>query len=166
MKESTLKELYIKELRHTYDAEKQITKALPKMAKAASSSQLRQAFEMHLDQTKNHIKRLEQIFEDLDESPKGESCDGMEGLIEEGSDLIDEDFDPEAKDAGLIAAAQRVEHYEMAAYGTARTYATILGDKKAASLLRETLDEEKETDLKLTGLAEKINVKAAAAAAR
>lgn len=166
MNESALKELYIKELRDTYDAEKQITKALPTMAKAASSSQLRQAFEEHLEQTKNHVERLEQIFKALNESPKGESCDGMEGLIEEGSALMDEDLDAEALDAGLIAAAQRVEHYEMAAYGTVRTYANILGDKRAASLLQETLDEEMEADRKLTGLAENINVKAAAAGSR
>lgn len=166
MKESALKELYIKELRDTYDAEKQITKALPKMAQAASSSDLRQAFEAHLEQTKNHVQRLEQIFKALGESPKGESCDGMEGLIEEGSALMDEDMDPEALDAGLIAAAQRVEHYEMAAYGTVRTYANILRDKHAASLLQETLDEEKEADRKLTGLAENINIKAAAAGSR
>jgi len=165
MKESSLKELYLKELRDSYDAEKQITKALPKMAKAASSSQLRQGFEEHLEQTKNHIARLEEIFEALDESPKGETCDGMEGLIEEGSNIMEEGLDPEALDAALIAAAQRVEHYEMAAYGTLRTYANILGDKEAASLLQETLDEEKATDQKLTGLAEKINVKAAAAGA-
>jgi ferritin-like metal-binding protein YciE len=165
MKESALKELYLKELRDTYDAEKQITKALPKMAKVASSTQLRQGFEEHLEQTKNHITRLEQIFEELDESPKGESCDGMEGLIEEGSNIMDEDLEGDAKDAGLISAAQRVEHYEMAAYGTLRTYDNILGDKKAASLLQETLDEEKETDQKLTRLAEKINIKAAAARA-
>ena len=165
MKESALKELYLRELRDTYDAEKQITKALPKLAKAASSAQLRRAFETHLDQTKNQVSRLEQIFEALDESPKGENCGGMEGLIEEGSDIIEEDMDPEAKDAGLISAAQRVEHYEMAAYGTLRTYANILGDKKAASLLQETLNEEKETDEKLTGLAESINVRAAAARA-
>jgi ferritin-like metal-binding protein YciE len=165
MKESALKELYLKELRDIYDAEKQITKALPKMVKAASSTELRRGFEMHLDQTKNHVSRLEQIFESLDESPKGESCDGMEGLIEEGSDIIDEDMDAEAKDAGLISAAQRVEHYEIAAYGTVRTYADILGDRKASALLQETLDEEKETDQKLTGLAENINIKAAAARA-
>jgi ferritin-like metal-binding protein YciE len=165
MKEGALKELYIKELRDTYDAEKQITKALPKMAKAASSSQLRSGFEEHLEQTKNHVARLEQIFEDLDESPKGESCDGMEGLIDEGSNIIDEDLDPDTKDAGLIAAAQHVEHYEMASYGTLRTYANLLGDRKAASLLQETLDEEKKIDQKLTNLAEKINVKASAARA-
>lgn len=165
MKENALKELYLKELRDIYDAEKQITKALPKMVKSASSTELRRAFEMHLDQTKNHVSRLEQIFEALDESPKGESCDGMEGLIEEGGDIMDEDMDAEAKDAGLISAAQRVEHYEIAAYGTVRTYANILGDKKAALLLQETLDEEKQTDEKLTSLAEGINIKAAAARA-
>ena len=165
MPESALKELYIMELRDTYDAEKQITKALPKMAKAASSSQLRSAFEQHLEQSKNHLERLEQIFEDLDESPSGESCDGMEGLIAEGSDIIDEDLDPETKDAGLIAAAQHVEHYEMASYGTLRTFANILGEKKAAELLEETLDDEKATDQKLTMLAERINLKAASARA-
>lgn len=165
MKESALKELYLRELRDAYDAEKQITKALPKMAKAASSTQLRQGFEEHLEQTKNHLSRLEQIFEALAESPRGEACDGMEGLIEEGSDIMDEDMDAEARDAGLISAAQRVEHYEMAVYGTLRTYANILGEKKAASLLQETLDEEKETDQKLTHLAEKINIRAAAARA-
>jgi len=166
MQESSLRKLYLNELRDIYDAEKQITKALPKMAKAASSSQLRQGFEMHLDQTKNHITRLEQIFEELDESPKGESCDGMGGLIEEGSEVMEEDLDPEALDAGLISAAQRVEHYEIAAYGSLRTWARILGDKQAVSLLQETLDEEKETDQKLTQLAEKVNVKAAAAGGR
>jgi ferritin-like metal-binding protein YciE len=165
MQESSLKELYLKELRDIYDAEKQIAKALPKMAKAASSGQLSQGFEMHLDQTKNHITRLEQIFAELDESPKGESCDGMEGLIEEGSEVM-EDLDPEALDAGLISTAQRVEHYEIAAYGSLRTWAKILGDKQAVSLLQETLDEEKETDQKLTQLAEKVNVKAAAAGGR
>lgn len=153
-------------MRDTYDAEKQITKALPKMAEAASSSELRQAFEEHLEQTKNHVQRLEQIFKALNESPKGESCDGMEGLIDEGSALMDEDLDPEALDAGLIAAAQRVEHYEMAAYGTVRTYANILRDTNATSLLQETLNEEKEADRKLTGLAENINIKAAAAGSR
>lgn len=166
MKESALKELYIKELRDTYDAEKQITKALPKMAKAASSSELRQAFEQHLEQTQNHIERLEQIFEALDESPKGKSCEGMEGLIEEGSEVIEEDLDAEAKDAGLTAAAQHVEHYEMASYGTLRAYANILGEREAASLLQETLDEEKETDEKLTSIAGKINLKAASAGGR
>jgi ferritin-like metal-binding protein YciE len=165
MQENALKELYIKELRDTYDAEKQITKALPKMAKAATSSRLREAFQHHLEQTKNHITRLEQIFEELDESPKGETCDGMEGLIEEGSNIIEENLEGEVKDAGLIAAAQRVEHYEMAAYGTVRTYANILGDKKAALLLQETLEEEKQTDQNLTTLAESINVKAAVARA-
>jgi ferritin-like metal-binding protein YciE len=165
VKESALKELYLKELRDIYDAEKQITKALPKLAKAATSSRLREAFQHHLEQTNNHLSRLEQIFEQLDESPKGQSCDGMEGLIEEGTNMIEEDMDGEAKDAGLISAAQRVEHYEMAAYGTARTYANILGENKAASLLQETLNEEKQADQNLTTLAESINIKAAAARA-
>jgi len=121
---------------------------------------------MHLDQTKNHIGRLEKIFEALDESPKGESCDGMEGLLDEGSQVMEEDIEPDTIDAGLISAAQRVEHYEIAAYGSLRTWANILGDKQAVSLLQETLDEEKETDQKLTQMAEKVNLKAAAAGSR
>jgi ferritin-like metal-binding protein YciE len=162
MQENALKELYIDELRDIYSAENQLTKALPKMAKAADSDELRQGFEEHLGQTKGHIQRLEQIFKALGEKPTGKKCKGMEGLIEEGSEMIeDEKLENEARDAGLISAAQRVEHYEIAAYGCVRTYANLLGEEEAASLLAETLQEEKDTDQKLTSLAEEINVEAA-----
>ena len=161
MEENTLKQLYIEELRDIYDAEKQLIKALPKMAHAATSDELRTGFEQHLEQTKGHAQRLEQIFEALGEKPTGKKCKGMQGLVSEGSEVIDEDFENEVKDAGLISAAQRVEHYEIAAYGTVRTYATILGEENAASLLEKTLAEEKETDQKLTELAEGINAQAA-----
>jgi ferritin-like metal-binding protein YciE len=161
MNENALKELYINELRDIYNAETQLTKALPKMAKAAASDELRAGFEEHLEQTKGHVERLEQIFNDLNEKPTGKKCKGMEGLIEEGSEMIKEDeLEGEALDAGLISAAQRVEHYEIAAYGCVRTYANLLGEDDAAELLEQTLNEEKETDRKLTKLAEKINVEA------
>jgi ferritin-like metal-binding protein YciE len=160
MKENQLRQLYVEELRDLYNAEKQLVKALPKMAKAATSSDLRSGFEEHLQQTKGHVTRLEQIFEALEESPNGKTCKGMEGLIEEGSEMIEEDPDEEQLDAGLISAAQRVEHYEIAGYGCVRTYAQLLGDEEAVSLLEETLKEEKETDTKLTQLAENINVEA------
>jgi ferritin-like metal-binding protein YciE len=162
MKENALKELYIDELRDIYSAENQLVKALPKMAKAATSDELRSGFEEHLEQTKGHVQRLEKIFSELSEKPSGKKCKGMEGLIEEGKEMIEEDeLEDEARDAGLISAAQRVEHYEIAAYGCVRTYATILGEENAASLLEQTLTEEKETDEKLTELAENINVEAA-----
>jgi ferritin-like metal-binding protein YciE len=161
MEQNQLKELYIEELKDIYSAESQLVKALPKMAKASNSDELRAGFEEHLEQTKGHVKRLEQIFSALGEKPTGKKCKGMEGLIEEGSEMMDEDLEDEALDAGLISAAQRVEHYEIAAYGTVRTYANILGEDEAASLLEETLEEEKETDQKLTQLAEQINVEAA-----
>ncbi|HWF37586.1 MAG TPA: ferritin-like domain-containing protein [Candidatus Acidoferrales bacterium] len=161
MEQNQLKELYVEELKDIYSAESQLVKALPKMAKASNSDELRSGFEEHLEQTKGHVKRLEQIFSALGEKPTGKKCKGMEGLIEEGSEMMDEDLEDEALDAGLISAAQRVEHYEIAAYGTVRTYATILGEDEAASLLEETLEEEKETDQKLTQLAEQINVQAA-----
>lgn len=160
MEHNQLKELYIEELRDIYNAEQQLVKALPKLAKASSSDELRSGFEEHLEQTKGHVKRLEQIFSALDEKPTGKKCKGMEGLIEEGSEMMDEDLEDEAMDAGLISAAQRVEHYEIAAYGCVRTYANLLGEDEAASLLEETLKEEKETDQKLTQLAEQINVEA------
>ena len=159
MKESALKELYIDELRDLYNAENQLTKALPKMAKASTSEELRSGFEEHFKQTKGHVQRLEQIFEQLDEKPSGKKCKGMEGLVEEGKEIIGEE-DGEALDAGLISAAQRVEHYEIAAYGSVRTYASILGEDEAVELLEQTLEEEKETDQKLTKLAEKINIQA------
>jgi ferritin-like metal-binding protein YciE len=164
MKMESLQELFVKELQDLYSAENQITEALPKMAKAASSAELKAGFEQHLDQTKGQVKRLEQIFEQLGTSAKGDKCKGMEGLLKEGEELMDEDAEPEVLDAGLIAAAQKVEHYEIASYGTVRTYANLLGMSKAANLLEQTLNEEKETDSKLTDIAEEINVQADKAA--
>lgn len=162
MKLDSLRELYIEELRDLYSAEQQITKALPKMVDAASSSQLKQAFQLHLEQTEGQIRRLEQIFEGLGVSPKGKTCKGMEGLIREGEEMIKEKADAAVRDAGLISAAQRVEHYEIAGYGTVRTYAQLLGEDRAAGLLQQTLDEEGETDKKFTRLAESsINLEAA-----
>jgi ferritin-like metal-binding protein YciE len=159
----TLRELFINELRDLYSAENQILKALPKMVKAASSEELKSAFSEHLEQTKEHVKRLEQIFDKLDTRPKGKKCVGMEGIIEEGKELLEEDAEQEVLDAGLIAAAQKVEHYEMAVYGCVRTFAKQLGDNDAAELLQETLDEEGEADKKLTEIAERsINQEAAA----
>jgi ferritin-like metal-binding protein YciE len=161
MKENTLKELYIDELRDIYNAENQLTKALPKMAKAATSDDLRAGFEGHLQQTKGHVERLERIFKELGEKPTGKKCKGMEGLVKEGEEMVkEEELEGEALDAGLISAAQRVEHYEIAAYGCVRTYAKLLGQDDAAELLEQTLGEEKETDQKLTRLAENINVEA------
>jgi ferritin-like metal-binding protein YciE len=160
MEMNRLKHLYIEELKDIYSAENQLVKALPKMAKAATSEDLSAGFEEHLEQTKGHVARLEKIFKALDESPKGKKCKGMEGLIEEGAEMIEEDPAAEELDAGLISAAQRVEHYEIAAYGSVATYANLLGEQEAESLLRETLGEEKETDQKLTQLASKINVEA------
>jgi ferritin-like metal-binding protein YciE len=157
MKENLLRKLYIDELKDLYSAETQLVKALPVMAKATTSMNLREGFEGHLKQTKEHVARLEEIFEALDESPKGKHCKGMEGLIKEGSEMIEEGLEPEELNAGLIAAAQRVEHYEMAGYGCVRTYAKLLGENQAATLLETTLDEEKETDGKLTQFSEKIN---------
>ena len=155
-----LRELYIEELKDLYNAENQLVKALPKMAKAASSDELRQGFEQHLEQTKGHVQRLEQIFQALGESPKGKKCKGMEGLVEEGSEVMQEDFDGALMDAALIGAAQRVEHYEIAGYGTVCAFAEELGETEQNSLLNETLQEEKETDEKLTQLAQQINAQA------
>jgi len=155
-----LKELYTDELKDLYHAENQLVKALPKMAKAATSEALRQGFEEHLEQTKEHVQRLERIFKALDESPKGKKCVGMEGLLKEGSEVMEEDFEDAVLDAALIGAAQRVEHYEIAAYGTVCAFANILGETQQASLLQETLEEEKKTDEKLTELATKINAQA------
>ena len=163
MELETLKDLYIHELQDLYSAEKQLTKALPKMAKAATSDRLADGFRMHLDQTEEHVNRLEQILESQDASTRGAKCKGMEGLIEEGEEMIDEDAEDEVRDAGLISAAQRVEHYEIAGYGCARTYAELLGDTKGARLLQQTLDEEGATNKKLTELAKTlINVRAQA----
>jgi len=164
MKLESLHDLYVEELKDLYSAETQLIKALPKMAKAASSESLREAFQEHLDVTKQQLERLDQIFEGLGKSPKGKKCVAMEGLIEEGSELISQkkDIDPVVLDAGLIGAAQKVEHYEIAGYGTVRTYAKLLGEDEAAELLQETLNEEAETDEKLTALAEsEINLEAA-----
>jgi ferritin-like metal-binding protein YciE len=163
MKLNSLETLYVEELRDLYNAENQLLKALPKMAKAASSPELKQAFEEHLEQTQEHVDRLDEIFDKLGQSPKGKKCKAMEGLIEEGSEILEEEGDPSVIDAGIIAAAQKVEHYEIASYGTVRTFANILGEEDAAELLQQTLDEEGETDKRLTELAEEIvNVEATA----
>lgn len=161
MEINSLRELYVEQLRDLYDAENQLIKALPKMAKEASSDELRQGIEEHLEQTRGHVERLEQVFEQLGEKPKGKKCKGMQGLLEEGKETLEEDMEDDTKDAAIIAAAQRVEHYEISGYGTARTYANLLNENEAAELLEETLNEEKETDQKLTQLAEEINVEAA-----
>jgi ferritin-like metal-binding protein YciE len=159
MADEGLKGLYIDELKDLYSAENQLVKALPKMARAVTSEDLRAGFEEHLEQTKGHVQRLETIFQQLGESPKGKKCKGMEGLIEEGSEAIEEHAGA-VLDAALIGAAQRVEHYEMAGYGTVIAFAEELGESKHVSLLNETLEEEKETDEKLTGLAGGINAQA------
>jgi ferritin-like metal-binding protein YciE len=162
MELQTLEDLYIHELKDLYSAEKQLITALPKLAKAAKNDQLSAGFQEHLEQTKEHAVRLEEILKNQKQSTRGPKCKGMEGLIAEGAEMIEEEADPEVKDAGLIAAAQRVEHYEIAAYGTARTYAEILGDNNGAKLLQTTLDEEEQTDQRLTKLAKSsINVAAA-----
>jgi len=164
MRLGSLNDLYLDELRDLYNAESQLVKALPKMAKAASSRALRSAFEDHLEQTRGHVSRLEQIFTKLDASPKGKKCKAMVGLIGEGKEVMGEDADANVMDAALIAAAQRVEHYEIAGYGCARSFARLLGDEEAAELLQETLDEEAAADRKLTELAESgINIQAEAA---
>jgi ferritin-like metal-binding protein YciE len=157
----TLKDLYIEEIKDLYSAERQLVKALPKMAKAANAPELQQAFRTHLKQTTEHAARLEQICSELGVSPRGKKCVGMEGLIQEGRELIEEDPDPDVLDAGLISKAQHVEHYEMAGYGTVRTYARQLGLESQAQLLQQTLNEEGETDHLLTELAESgINLEA------
>jgi len=159
MEHKALKELFIDELKDIYSAENQLIKALPKMAKAATSDDLRAGFEGHLEQTKQHARRIEEICTELGEKPTGKKCGGMEGLIGEGKEMMDE-FEGDVLDAALISAAQRVEHYEIAAYGTVRTYAELLGHDRAVELLEQTLEEEKETDQKLTELAGAINVEA------
>ena len=159
----TLGDLYLNELRDLYSAEKQLLEALPKMAEAASSSQLEKAFAEHLDQTRGHVSRLGQIFDALGEEPSGETCKAMEGLIKEGEDYVKAGGDRDVRDAGLIGAAQRVEHYEIAGYGTARALALRLGESEAADKLQATLEEESEADLKLTEIAEReVNPEAAA----
>ena len=162
MQMDSMEKLYVDQLRDIYDAENQLVRALPKMAKAATSGELRTAFEGHLEKTRGHIRRLDEIFRGLGHPPKGKSCKAMIGLVEEGEELIRGDMDPSVKDAGLIAAAQKVEHYEIAAYGTLRTFAEFRGDRQAAQALQETLDEEYEADKTLTQVAEsQINVQAA-----
>jgi len=156
MKLDTLQTLFISELRDLYSAENQLLKALPKMAKGASSTELKDAFEKHLEQTKGHVARLEELFEQLDESPKGKTCHGMKGLIQEGSEILQEDGEDSVLDAGIIVAAQKVEHYEIASYGSVRTFADLLGKYGAARLLQSTLDEESETNEILNRLAEGI----------
>jgi len=150
----SLHSAFINELRDTYDAEKQLTKALNKLAKAASSPVLKEAFQTHLEETQGQIERLEQVFASLDEKVRGKHCDGIAGIIEEGKSVMEEDFDEATMDACLIAAGQRAEHYEMAAYGTLVAWARVMGHDEAADLLQETLDEEKATDEKLSSLAE------------
>ena len=157
---NSLRSLYLDELKDIYSAEKQLTKALPKMAKAAASEELRNGFTEHLEQTRGHVERLEQIFEALGERAGGKKCLGMEGLVAEGSEMMEGDFEGDVKDAALISAAQRVEHYEIAAYGTLCAFADLLGESQHASLLRETLEEEKQTDEKLSELSDEINAAA------
>ena len=153
-KMSTLEDLFVDLLKDLYSAEKQLVKALPKMAKAAEASDLQKAFQDHLKQTEGHVERLDQVFSDLEASPRGKKCVGMEGLIEEGNEIMQENAEPDVMDAGLIAAAQKVEHYEIASYGTARTWAQQLGYDRVARLLQDTLDEEGEANKKLTAIAE------------
>ena len=150
----TLHDAFIDELRDTYDAEKQLTKALPKLAKAASHPDLRAAFENHLEETRGQIDRLEQVFATLDEKVRGKHCDGIAGIIDEGKSVMEEDFDDATMDACLIASGQRAEHYEMAAYGTLVAWARAMGHDEAADLLQQNLDEEKAADEKLSALAE------------
>ena len=160
MATKSLQKLYIEQLQDLYDAEQQIIKALPKMISAAQSEELRSGLSEHLEITKTQAERIEKICEELDQNPENERCKGMEGVLREGSELVKKVSNEEVRDAAIIAAAQRVEHYEMAGYGTARTYATLLGYDDAADELQKTLDEEKEADETLSGLAEKLNVEA------
>jgi ferritin-like metal-binding protein YciE len=156
MKLDTLKTLYIDELRDIYNAENQLLKALPKMAKAASSEELKEAFEKHLEQTKGHVQRLDEVFQDIGETPKGKTCKAMKGLIEEGSEILKEEGEESVIDAAIIVAAQKVEHYEIAGYGSVRTFAQLLGKDRSAELLQTTLDEESEANELLNNLAEEI----------
>jgi ferritin-like metal-binding protein YciE len=159
----SLQALFLEELKDVYHAEKQLVQALPKLAKTATAPELRQAFTTHLDETKGHVQRLEQIFKELNQPARGKRCKGMEGLVEEGKEIMEEDGEGAVIDAALISAAQRVEHYEIAAYGCLRTYAQMLGHENAATLLSETLEEEEAADQKLSTLAEsQVNASAAA----
>jgi ferritin-like metal-binding protein YciE len=162
MKIESLRELYLEELRDVFDAENQLVKALPKMVKAAQNEELKAAFEQHLEQTQEHVERLNRVFEELGEKPKGTKCEAMKGLLEEAKKMMDETQDEETVDAAMIAAAQKVEHYEIATYGTLRTWAELLGFDEQADILQETLDEEKDTDENLTELAvSSVNLEAA-----
>ena len=161
MEMQSLQDLFEDELKDTYNAEAQILKALPRMAKKATDEDLKEAFEMHLEETREHVQRLEQVFKLMGKKPKGKTCKAMQGIVEEGKEMMEEDMEPEVMDAALIASAQRVEHYEIAAYGTLRTFAQHMGQKDVASLLQQTLDNEGATDKKLTKLAtRKINIQA------
>jgi ferritin-like metal-binding protein YciE len=160
MTPNSLQELYVEQLKDLYDAEHQIIKALPKMIDAASSQELKNALTEHLEITREQATRIEKIFTDMGEKAKAEKCKGMQGVIQEGDDLVGDIDDEDVRDAAIIASAQRVEHYEMAGYGTARTYAELLGEDEAVELLQQTLDEEKEADQKLTDLSSQINVEA------
>jgi ferritin-like metal-binding protein YciE len=163
MKLENLQQLFIKELRDLYDAENQITDALPKLIDAAQHSNLKNALQQHLSVTQQQIARLDRIFEMLNEKPTGESCKGMKGLLKEGDDIVSQGGDPSTVDAGIISAAQRVEHYEMAGYGTVRTYAELLGQNEMARLLEQTMKEEQEADKTLSEIARTVNVEAKAA---
>jgi ferritin-like metal-binding protein YciE len=156
----SLQDLYLHELKDLHSAEKQILRALPKMIKHAASPKLKEALEQHREQTRMHVERLDQIFERIGKTTRGTKCKGIEGILEEGEDWLDEEAQPEVLDAGIISAAQRVEHYEMAAYGCARTYANLLGNKEDERLLNQTLQEEGEADKKLTSIAERVNIQA------
>jgi ferritin-like metal-binding protein YciE len=161
MEMESLQELLVEEMRDIYNAEKQLLKALPKMAKTATNPQLKKAFETHTRETEGHVQRLEKAFEKLGKKASGKKCAAMEGLIEEGKEMMGEDMDEETMDAALIAIAQKVEHYEIASYGTVRTWAQQVGDDQLARVLQQTLDEEGKTDKLLTQLAESVNVQAA-----
>jgi len=163
MKLENLQQLFVKELRDLYDAENQITEALPKLIDKAHHSELKSALHQHLQVTKQQISRLDQIFRKLNQKPTGETCKGMKGVIKEGDEIVSAGGDPSTVDAGIISAAQRVEHYEMAGYGTVRTYAKLLGQEEMARLLQQTLSEEEEADQKLTQIANSVNVEAKAA---
>jgi ferritin-like metal-binding protein YciE len=164
MSVSTMEDLLIDELKDIYNAEKQITRALPKMAKATTSQELRQAFESHLEETQGQIERLDKVFEILGRSARGKTCHGMQGVLEEGSEVIEDTKKSPLRDAALISAAQRVEHYEMAAYGCVREYARLLGQNEIVQLLEQTLEEEKAADEKLSSLSESVNSEAISAA--
>ena len=163
MKLENLEQLFLQELRDLYDAEDQITEALPKMIEAAHHPELKTALQDHLEITRQQIQRLDQVFNILGEDASGQTCKGMKGVIKEGEEIVSQGGDAATVDAGIISAAQRVEHYEMAGYGTVRTYAELLGQQQIATLLQQTLDEEKEADEKLTEIARSVNIEAKAA---